>query len=144
MKLEDLLREWENDSKIDKTELGEESLKTPQLHHKYYKYLLTERSEVRKMKTDLAQLRLELEEFFLQGPSKETQARGWKLPAQGRILRQDIPRYVDTHPDHVDIALMIGLQNEKIDLIDSVLKCLANRRWDVRNAIDWAKMMLGN
>ena len=28
--------EWDEDSKIDRSELGEESIKIPQLHHKYY------------------------------------------------------------------------------------------------------------
>ena len=31
---------WAEDSKIDRTELGEESIKIPQLHHKYYKISL--------------------------------------------------------------------------------------------------------
>ena len=37
MVLEEIYELWHKDSIIDKTELGDESLKIPQLHHKYFK-----------------------------------------------------------------------------------------------------------
>jgi hypothetical protein len=36
MKFEDVFASWEKDSVIDRTELADESLKIPKLHHKYY------------------------------------------------------------------------------------------------------------
>ena len=40
MTMEEIMEAWSNDSNIDRTELGEESLKIPQLHSKYYKMLI--------------------------------------------------------------------------------------------------------
>jgi hypothetical protein len=34
MKFEELFNEWEKDSSIDKTELADEALRIPKLHHK--------------------------------------------------------------------------------------------------------------
>ena len=36
MKLEDIYELWGEDSKIDQEHLGDEAIKVPQLHHKYY------------------------------------------------------------------------------------------------------------
>ena len=37
MTIDEINDEWTKDSNIDRTELGEESLKIPQLHNKYLK-----------------------------------------------------------------------------------------------------------
>jgi hypothetical protein len=49
MKLEQIFAEWEKDSNIDQTELGEESLKISKLHHKYFQILTYERVQHRKL-----------------------------------------------------------------------------------------------
>ena len=36
MKLEEIQESWSSDSQIDDTELDNESLKIPELHHKYF------------------------------------------------------------------------------------------------------------
>ena len=37
MKTEEIIAAWEIDSELDRTELGKESLRIPQLHSKYLK-----------------------------------------------------------------------------------------------------------
>ena len=41
MTLEELQADWEKDTVIDRSELGQEALKIPQLHSKYYKIFST-------------------------------------------------------------------------------------------------------
>ena len=43
MTLEDIFELWSKDCDIDRTELGEESLKIAQLHAKYFKIIRTQR-----------------------------------------------------------------------------------------------------
>ena len=50
--LDDLFDLWADDSKIDRTELGEESIKIPQLHSKYYKLYSTERLKSVKLQEE--------------------------------------------------------------------------------------------
>jgi hypothetical protein len=49
MKIEEILDNWKEDSKIDRTELGDEALKIPKLHHKYYQIYVSERLSVRSL-----------------------------------------------------------------------------------------------
>ena len=143
MKLEQIFELWETDSKINRSELGDEALKIPQLHYKYYKIFSNERLVLKKYEVELKQLRLEKYEFYTMGPTEETHAKGWKLPPQGKILRADAGNYVDTDSEIVNLTLKIGLQNEKIDLLESIIKTLSNRNFNIRAAIDWEKFKVG-
>lgn len=143
MKLEDIQILWEVDCNIDRTELGEESLKIPQLHNKYYKIYSQERLLLKKYETDFKKLKLEKYEFLTQGPSKETEQRGWKIPARGMILKSDIPTYMDADQDIIDLTLKIGYQNEKIDFLESIIKSLINRGFNIKTALDHQKFING-
>ena len=64
MKLDDYFYMWSQDSKIDRTELGEESIKIPQLHHKYYKHFSVERLTLTKLQEELKSLKKDKFEYF--------------------------------------------------------------------------------
>lgn len=143
MKIDDIFELWNTDSKIDRTELGDESLKIPQLHHKYFKIYSNERLILRKLEADMKQLKLTKYEFYTQGPTKETQEKGWELPPSGRILKSDASSYIDADQDIVNLSLKIGMQQEKIDLLDSIIRTLNNRGYNIKSAIDWEKFKVG-
>ena len=143
MKLEEIFTEWEKDSNIDITELGEESLKISKLHNKYFRILSYERMQYKKLDAELKMLRLEKHEFYTQGPTKETMERGWKLPAVGKILRSDVNNYIDSDRDIVNLSLKIGMQIEKIDLLESIIKVIINRGYNLKVDLDWEKFKMG-
>lgn len=143
MNIEEIMALWEEDTKIDKTELGDESTRIPKLHSKYYNILIKERLQLRKLEAEYKQLRLDKYEFFTQGPNEDTRDKGWRLPPKGMILKADIPMYMDADQDVVDLTLKMGLQNEKIDFLDSIIKTIINRNFVIKNAIDWQKFTMG-
>lgn len=143
MDIELLMKSWEEDTKIDKTELGDEALKIPMLHSKYYNILLKEKLIMRKLDSEMKQLKLEKYEFFTQGHNEETREKGWKLPPKGMILKSDIPMYIDSDQDIINLSLRIGMQQEKIEMLDSIIKTIINRNFIIRAAIDWQKFTMG-
>jgi hypothetical protein len=143
MKIEDILDNWKEDSKIDRTELGDEALKIPKLHHKYYQIYVSERLSLRSLEFEMKQLKLDKYEFYTQGPNEETQAKAWKFPARGLILKADIPMYMDADPEIIKISLKIGLQQEKLELLESIIKSFGNRGYNIKAAIDWQKFTMG-
>ena len=116
MNIEQILLEWSKDSEIDKTELGNESLKIPKLHHKYYEILVSERLIYKKLEADMKQLKLAKHEFYKDGHTEETKKKGWELPAKGMILKSDLPLYIEADKDIINLSLRIGFQQEKIEL----------------------------
>jgi len=143
MLLEQIHDEWAKDSDIDKTELGEESLKIPKLHNKYFQIFSKEKLLLRKYEADLKKLKLEKYEFYTQGPSKETKDRDWELPAKGIILKQEMPMYLEADKDIIELSLKIGYQQEKVEFLDSIIRSLTNRGFQIKAAIDWYKFTMG-
>ena len=143
MKIEEIIANWEKDTDIDRTELGEEALKIPKLHHKYFQVYTSERLLLRKLEAEMKQLKLDKYEFYTQGPSRESQERGWDMPARGMILKQEMPMYMEGDKHIVELSLKIGYQQEKIELLESIIKSLTNRGFQIKAAIDWYKFTMG-
>jgi Recombination, repair and ssDNA binding protein UvsY len=144
MQIDDIMALWEKDTVIDKTELGDESLNSPKLHSKYYNILIKERLYLKKLEAENRQLKLDKYEFFTQGPNEDTKDKGWRLPPKGMILKSDLPMYMDADQDIVDLNLKIGLQQEKIEFLESIIKTIINRNFVIKNAIDWQKFTMGS
>ena len=143
MKLENIFELWERDSIINREELDRESLNTSKLHQKYHKIYTQERLILRKYEFELKQLRLEKFEFLTQGPTRETHEKGWVLPPIGKILKADANLYVDTDSEVIELTLKIGIQHEKIELLESIIKSVMNRGFQIKNAIDFIKFQSG-
>jgi hypothetical protein len=143
MKIEDILDQWKNDSYIDRTELGDAALVIPKLHHKYYQIYINEKLTLRSQEADMKKLKLEKYEFFSQGHTEQTRNLGWELPARGLILKADIPMYMDADKELIKLSLKIGIQQEKIELLESIIKSLTNRGYQIKSAIDFIKFTMG-
>lgn len=144
MKLEQIFELWTEDCNINKSELGEEALKISMLHQKYYRIFIQERLIQKKYETELKQLRLEKYEFYTQGPSQEQIDKGWKLPSIGRILKSDVNTYIDADEDIIKQTLRIAAQSEKVDLLESIIRTLRDRNFNIRAAIDWERFKVGS
>ncbi len=134
---------WEEDSKIDRSEISRASSDIPILHNKYYKIFSAERYKYRKMEMDLKALKLAKFEFYTQGPNEETDEKGWKLPASGRILKSEAQAYVDTDPDIVEANLRMFAQSEKVDYLEAIIKMIMNRGFQLKSIVDWEKFVNG-
>lgn len=143
MKLSDIQALWQEDSVIDKQHLDDELLKISKLHAKYHEIYTFERLKLKQYEADLKVLKQEKYEFYVEGPTKETLERGWKMPARGKILKADVAQYLDSDRDLIDQSLKIGMQNEKVGLLDSIIKMLMQRHWGIKSSIDYIKFCSG-
>lgn len=143
MKLDDIFMLWNVDSNINRSELGDEALLIPKLHAKYYTIYVEERLRLRKYEAEFKTLKLSKFEFYTQGPTTETRDLGWKLPAVGKVIKSDANTYVDADPDIIDHTLKIGIQQEKIELLDSIIRSLTNRGYLLKTALDWERFKTG-
>lgn len=144
MNLDQVLDEWDKDSGHDKSRLGDEALNIPRLHGKWLRILSAERLRLRKMQEDWKVLKLEKHEFYTQGPTKETQQKGWEFPSRGMVLNKDIPLYTDADKQVVEFNLKMAYQQEVVAAIELIFKSIQNRNWEIGRAIDWAKYQQGN
>jgi hypothetical protein len=143
MKFEDIMNEWQEDSKIDKTELAVESLKTPQLHSKYLKMLTQEALTLQKTEYEFKTMMRLKHEYYMGILDKDTLVdRGWS-PNPMRIIKQDLPLYLNSDEDLQKLSARIDIQKQKISFLESVIKTITNRGFLIKNAIDWQKFTSG-
>jgi hypothetical protein len=142
MKIEQILDQWEADCKIDKTQLGDESIKVPKLHAKYSREFVTERIRLIHLKNQLKTLRFEKMEFLI-NPTQEGVQRGWKIPAQGRLLKADVANHLDSDPEIIEIETKVGIQTEKVELLKAIIDSLKTRGFLIKNCLDEIKWING-
>lgn len=143
MKLETILEMWEKDSVIDKTELGQESLNTPQVHARYLKILAAEKLQYRRLHAEMQVLKRDKHQFLLGGPTEESQEKGWEYPTRGRIMKTDIDIFNDADKEVQVLQQKLDLQQQKIETLDSILRTIANRGFQIKAAIDWYNFVNG-
>lgn len=143
MTLDELRKEIQRDTSLDESAMDLESLKIPQLHSKYLNFLTDERLCLSKMKHDLSVLlRCKWEYYTGKMSQEELLARGWE-PFALKVLRNDLDLYLESDADLAKLRMKIDYQNEKIALLEEIIKELNNRHWKIRNAIEWRKFTNG-
>ena len=143
MNLSDLYEMVQSDLNIDKTELDTESLKTPQLHNKY---LIMHSQEKLKLEQLFSERKIKRRDKWLYytGKMSEEQLRfhGWE-PFDLSILKTDVDRFIDADEDIIRLSAKIVLQEEVVTYLESVVKVISNRQWNIRAALDWIKFTQG-
>lgn len=143
MEIDKIFDLWNEDSVIDQDNLEAESLKISQLHHKYYKILVLEAVQFKKLENDMKSLKLAKYEFYADGPSKETKELGWDYPLRGKLLKTEIPSYMDGDQQIIELNTKMFLQQQKIDLLTSIIKNITDRQWNIKNALESMKFKVG-
>lgn len=143
MTIEEIIAMWSEDSHIDPFNLGNESIAIPNIHNKYYKIFLAEKAQLFNLQKQYKQLRLSKYEFYTQGPSKD-QHRNWELPPIGKILKSEVNNYIEADPDISSLELKIKIQNEKVDFVESIIKSLKDRTFQIKAAIEYERFKMGS
>ena len=143
MTLDDIMNEWEKDKSMDSTSLDSESLKIPDLHHKYHKMLSAENAVLRRMAARVEEVKT-LRWLNFSGKLDEDTLKkyNWE-PFDLKVMKQDTQRFVDGDPILNKYVIELGDQKEKIELIKSIMSQINNRSFQINNAIKWQQFLTG-
>lgn len=143
MTLEEIEEQWGRDSGIDESNLAGAAAAIPKLHHKYYTLFAKEALRAKKLRSDLADLERAKSEFYSGSMSQEDlAARGWK-PNPLKILRQDLPKYIDSDPDVVKMSLKIAYVEACAKYLEDIVRQVHNRNYVVKSIQDWLRFQSG-
>jgi hypothetical protein len=140
--LEELMDQWERDTKVDSTEPGKEILRVPILHNKYLKILSQHNLALKKAQMDLSKMR-KTKWMYYNGKltQEELQQYGWEpFPF---TLKADLGTYMDADDDLQRLKAKTYIHEECVAFATSVLKELNNRTWQLRSFMDWEKFIMG-
>ena len=142
-KLEELYKMWAKDGEVDQINVSGCAADIPKLHNKYYRMYVMEGLKLKKQKADFKILSKAKTEYYAGnlGP-EELKQYGWE-PQPLRILRQDIPTYVESDQEIVEASLRIGMQEAIVDYLESIIRQINNRNFILKSIIDWEKFRTG-
>jgi len=141
--LEELNEMWVKDSKINEADLGNEALKIPKLHNRYYTIFVKEMLRVKKYRADLKELELAKHEYYTGTMAEEDlKARGWR-PYALKIMKSEVSRYIDSDPDIIELSLKIDYHYQIASYLEDIIKQIHSRNFIIKSALDWAKFQSG-
>ncbi len=143
LSLEEIKEMAEKDLVMDSVELDKEALRIPQLHNKYLNFLTQAKMLYKKQELDFLYFRKSKWEYYTGKISdEEREAKNWPV-FQHRILKQDIPIYMDGDTELSEKLLKLEYTKQKIEFLESTIKGIMNRHWVIRSTIDWKKFTNG-
>ena len=143
MKLEEIQELWNRDREIDITELATESIRIPQIHDKYLKIYVDEKIKLRKLQLNLAKISKMKSDYYSGRMSQEELDRLEWQPFLVKVIKPEVNSYVESDDDIIKLKETIALMEEKINYIDSVIRMINNRGFQIKSAIDWIKFKDG-
>ena len=132
---------WEKDSKIDRDNLHEESLNIPVLHAKYhdlYNNLILLRKKAEQQRKNI---RHERYEYFSGKADPDVYAQN---PFPKKIRDKDtMTKYLDADEKLSNSSLKIDYYDTMLVYLESILKVIQNRTFQIKNAIEFMRFNSG-
>ena len=139
--LETLQEMWEKDAKIDRDNLHEESLNIPSLHAKYFELYNTIFLLRKKAEQQRKNIRHERYEYFSGKADPEVYQ---KDPFAKKIRDKDtMQKYLDADETLSTSCLKIDYYDTMLVYLESILKVIQNRTFQIKNAIEFMRFNSG-
>jgi len=139
--LDTIQKMWSEDAKIDPDNLHTESLNIPQLHAKYFDlyntiFLLRKKAEQQKRN-----IRHERYEYYSGKSDPDVYIDN---PFPKKIRDKDtMQKYLDADEKLSTVCLKIDYYDTMLVYIESILKMIQNRTYQIKNAIEYQRFMSG-
>lgn len=134
MKYEDIMEMAKNDLKLDDSRLDEESTRTTDLVIKYVRILRDEGLLLRKKDIDLKRLYKSKWEYY-SGKSER--------PYPAKIVKSDVPMFIEADEEYGNAKLAYEMQKSKVETIESIIKSINSRNFQIRDIIEYKKFSSG-
>ena len=141
MDLEKIQEMWQNDSTIDPDNLHDESLKIPQLHSKYYTIYNTITLLREKARETYNRVRLERHNYYTGKAPAEVYVED-PFPYKVRD-KEALQRYMEADEKLNSIDLKIRYYDVMLKFLEEIIKTIANRTFQIKNAIEWHRFQAG-
>ncbi|AFD02729.1 UvsY-like recombination mediator [Synechococcus phage S-MbCM6] len=141
MNLEVLQEMWKKDSVIDTDLYCEESTKIPQLHMKYMEFFNMYSLMKREREFELNKL---VKDKWLYYKGKAPSTIYKEMPFDLKLTTKEvITMFIDADDDIKKLQFKIAYIEQTLTFLDSVLRQINNRTYQIKNAIEWVKFKSG-
>ena len=139
--LDTIQKMWEQDSRIDPDNLHTESLNIPILHSKYFEIYNTIILLKKKAEQQKKNIRHQRYEYFTGKADPDVYLEN-PFPKKVRD-KETLQGYLDSDEKLSQISLKVEYYETMLMYIDSILKMIANRTYQIKNAIEFMRFNAG-
>ena len=147
---ENIKKEWNEDSKIDfqfknkqySEDLAKLALEIPFHHNKYLNHY-TDLSQIKtSLEFEIRKLVKEKREYY----SGEADAKVYALKPFGSSIKtaDKMKVYLESDDEIINLEAKIKYVDQMLYFLDSVMRMISNRSFQVKNAIEWEKFINGS
>ena len=141
MNLDKIQEMWERDAVIDPDNLHDESLKTPQLHAKYYTIYNTITLMRERAREQHSKIKLERYNFYTGKAPAEVYA---EEPFPYKVREKDaIQRHLEADEKLSKIDMKIRYYDATLKFLEEIIRVVNNRTYQIKNAIEWNRFQAG-
>lgn len=143
MNLDQLAKMWEIDGKVSLEELDQNAADIAKLHNKYYELYVKEGLKLKQLKHNHAKLfRAKYDYYGGRMTDEELDVWGWE-PQQFKIVRGDIPIYIESDDDIIHSNQKIEYRKAVVDYLESIVGSIKYRGHDLKTALEFLKFKAG-
>ena len=140
----ELLEQWAEDCKIDRTQLLERMYQSPILHSKYLTILQTYKVKIRTLTLKYQKLRQLKTRYYNGELDQETlYVNGWKQYQYAKPLKSAMETILDADEDLQLIQEQILYIETLISTSESIMKEMTNMHFLFKNIIEQQKFLAG-
>lgn len=144
MKLTELQDMWSEDCKINEMNLGQESVKTPNLHAKYLNLLSSTKLNLRKAESDYLNCRRKKYKYYRgEMTQAELEEEGWGQWQGNKPLKNEMDEFLQIDNDLIKYIDKVEYFKTVLYQLEQIIRSLNSRTWDIKNAIEWSKFTNG-
>ena len=139
--LDTIQKMWEQDSRIDPDNLHTESLNIPILHSKYFEIHNTILLLKKKAEQQKKNIRHQKYEYFTGKADPDVYLEN-PFPKKVRD-KETLQGYLDSDEKLSQASLKVDYYETMLIYVDSILKMISNRTYQIKNAIEFMRFTAG-
>lgn len=144
MKLSEIQEQWEQDSRIDETNLGRESVRVPTLHAKYLSFLSKTKLQYRKAESDYYNTRRKKYRYYRgEMTREELEEEGWQQFQGNKPLKNEMDEFLQCDEHLILLQDKMEYFKTVTYTLEQIIRSINSRTWDIKSAIEWTKFTNG-
>jgi len=144
MKLTEIQEQWQEDARIDQTNLGNESVRVPLLHAKYLTVLSTSKLQLRKAESNYYNTRRLKYRYYRGEMSRdELEQEGWSQFQGNKPLKNEMEEFLQCDADLLSLQDKTEYFKTVVYTLEQIIRSINSRTWDIKSAVEWTKFTNG-
>lgn len=143
--IEAVLKEWEEDSKIDDSKLVLEVVKTPSIHSKFLSYYMHFKHKLSLAESKMNKMAYQKRKYFRGECDKNDLLKyGWSQYHGLKPSATELSQLLEFDSDMCDYRRVVADLKMACQCIEYILKQIGQRDYSLKSIIEYNKFLAGN